>query len=357
MNAPSTAGHRPGLLSQTLVYPRNQWYVAASRADVGRTPLRRKILGKEVVLFRTEAGEAVAMGNWCPHRGFRLSDSKLIGDTIECGYHGMRFGTSGACTLIPSQTSIPAKMAVPTYPLIERRSFVWIWVGDPDKCDPALLPTDVEFEDPSHTEGYIGTLEIAANAAVALENTIDITHASLLHPGILDTENWELMKTGDEIEQVTPTVIQVTKRFGRMQVKGYLAQNMGVPEGSYVERVRISREYLPSLHTSIDSYYDIDDTAKVLARRIRYVGITPQDERNCYLIAAYSSTHAYSEKAIELGMSTLRQDVVALLATQASLEENGPNFTEFSVNADRAALTARRIIARLSAAEGEADDT
>ena len=351
MNARTSIGHRPALLSQNLTYPRNQWYVAAAGPEIGRTPIHRRILGKDIVLFRTEAGLPVAMSNWCPHRGFRLSDSKLVGDTIECGYHGMRFGTSGACVHVPSQTTIPSKMAVATYPVVERANFIWIWVGDPELCDTLLMPAELEFEDAGQTRGYVGTLHIAANAAVALENTIDITHASLLHPGILDTDNWELMTTEDEVEQVGPNVVQTTKRFGKMQVKGYLAQNMGVPEGSVVDRTRISREYLPALHTSTDIYADVDDATKILARRIRYVGVTPEDQGTCHLIAAYSSTHAYSDKSIQLAMDTLRQDVVALEATQAYHDTGADQFTEFSVNADRAALMARRIIARLAAAE------
>jgi phenylpropionate dioxygenase-like ring-hydroxylating dioxygenase large terminal subunit len=356
MNATLSTGHRPGLLSQTLRYPRNQWYVAAAAADVGRKPLHRRLLGNDIVLFRTEAGEPVALSNWCPHRGFRFSDSKLIGDTIQCGYHGMRFGPSGECVHVPSQTSIPGKMAVAKFQLVERRSFIWIWLGEPDKCDAALMPAELEFEDPGHASGYVGTLEIAANAAVALENTIDITHASLLHPGILDSENWELMTTHDEVEVIQPTVIQTTKRFGKIQVKGYLAENMGVHEGGFVDRVRISREYLPALHTSIDVYYDVQDCSRVLARRIRYVGITPKDDRSCYLVAAYSSTHEYSAKALALALDTLKQDVIALESTQAAYEESGDRFLEYSVKADRSALMARRIIAKLAAAEGPMSD-
>ena len=40
-------------------YPRNQWCIAAWSHEVGRELLERKILGVSVVMFRTEAGEAV----------------------------------------------------------------------------------------------------------------------------------------------------------------------------------------------------------------------------------------------------------------------------------------------------------
>ncbi len=184
-----------------------------------------------------------------------------------------------------------------------------------------------------------------------MENVIDITHASLLHPGILDTSNWELMTTANEVEVVSPTVIQTTKRFGHMVLKGYLAKSMGFAEGTIVDRFRVARQYLPSLHTSTDNYCDLEDPSRVLARRIRYVAITPRDERSCYLFASYSGTVEYTEALREIGLSTLKQDIVALEATQRYLEEGGEDFKEFSVHADRAALMARRIIAKIAAEE------
>lgn len=361
MNSPVSGGssqtphspHTPRTpLAQTLEYPLNQWYVAAGGPEVGRRPLGRRLLGKRIVLYRTEAGAVVAMDDWCPHRGFRFSDSRVIGDTVECGYHGMRFGPDGACTHIPSQESIPATMAVRTYPVVERRDFVWIWPGDAARCDQALLPPALEFDHAALASGFVGTLEVGANAAVAMENVIDITHASLLHPGVVDdADKRELMTTADEVENPAPTVIQTTKRFGAIEVKGYLAIQMGVPEGTVVDRIRIARQYLPGLHTSADIWRDVGDTSRIVAIRIRYVGITPQDGRACLLLAAYSGTTPYDDAACARALATLRQDIVALEATQAYLEEGGADFREVSVRADRAALMARRIIARLHAQE------
>ena len=55
---------------------------------------------------RREEGEAVAMDDWCPHRGFRLSRSELVGDTIQCGYHGMCFDAQGECVRVPGQDTL-----------------------------------------------------------------------------------------------------------------------------------------------------------------------------------------------------------------------------------------------------------
>ena len=352
MNAPTTIGQPIALLSQNLIYPRNAWYVAAGRTEVNRQPLGRKVLGKCIVLYRTEAGEPVAMDDWCPHRGFRFSHSEVIGDNIRCGYHGMSFGPKGNCVHIPSQDMIPSKMAVTAYPVAERRDFVWVWLGDPAKADPALLPGELEFEEPSHFSGFVGARTAACNAAVALENVIDITHASLLHPGVLDGNSWELMTTKDEVETLQPTVIQTTKRFGRMKVTGALAERNGLAQNTEVVRTRVARQYLPGLHTSSEIYYDADDESKVLARRIRYVACTPQDGRSCLIFVAYSGTTQFGQLGLQKVMDTLQQDLLALEFTQTAFDQGG--FKEVSVRADSAALLARRIIAKMAAQESTA---
>src|SRR3546814_11939591 len=89
-------------------YPRNQWYVAAfSREVQSGSPLRRVLLDTPVLLYRTEAGQPVALYDRCPHHGAPLSNGKQIGDDIQCGYHGIRYGRDGRCTHVPSQPGTP----------------------------------------------------------------------------------------------------------------------------------------------------------------------------------------------------------------------------------------------------------
>ena len=114
---------------------RNHWYVAAWAEEVGRTPLARIVLGDYLVLFRTEGGKAVALENRCPHRNLPLSEGRLVGDTLECGYHGMVFDCSGACTHLPGEASPPHWARVRAYPVIERR-----WV---ERYERALRATGI----------------------------------------------------------------------------------------------------------------------------------------------------------------------------------------------------------------------
>ena len=83
--------------------PRNQWYVAAWSKDIGREPIERWILDEPVALYRRESGEPVALHGRCPHRSFPLGKSRVFGDNIACGYHGIQFRPDGSCAGIPSQ--------------------------------------------------------------------------------------------------------------------------------------------------------------------------------------------------------------------------------------------------------------
>ena len=89
------------------MFLKNAWYVAAWSKDVGRDLLGRILLNEYVVLYRKEDGTPVALENRCPHRNLPLSEGRLIGDEIECGYHGMVYDCAGACTHLPGSAEPP----------------------------------------------------------------------------------------------------------------------------------------------------------------------------------------------------------------------------------------------------------
>ena len=101
---------------------RNHWYVAAWSEDVGREPIARVMLGDAVVLYRTEDGRAVALENRCAHRNLPLSEGNLIGDVLQCGYHGLEFGIDGICSHVPGQDDVPDWARVKRYPVAEKKS-------------------------------------------------------------------------------------------------------------------------------------------------------------------------------------------------------------------------------------------
>lgn len=164
-------------------YPRNHWWLAAYSSEIGRDILARDILGEPVVLFRTEAGEPVALAGICPHRAFPLARGCLVGDSLQCGYHGFRFAADGQCVAVPSQVGVPQNAALRRYPLIERGDLVWIWTGEAENADPAAMPDlaaiGIGREDWAVEQHPLATVD--ARYMLLIENLLDLSHVSFIH--------------------------------------------------------------------------------------------------------------------------------------------------------------------------------
>jgi vanillate O-demethylase monooxygenase subunit len=164
-----------------MTYVRNAWYVAAwsSELDEGR-PLAMKILGDRLAVYRTESGRIVALEDRCVHRLAPLSLGRCEGERLRCMYHGMLFDTDGKVVEIPGQDVIPAQARVRTYPVAERDSWVWVWMGDPMLADEALIPAAVGLDSPDYMLGS-GQLDYDAEAQLITENLLDFSHIAYVH--------------------------------------------------------------------------------------------------------------------------------------------------------------------------------
>jgi len=121
-------------------FPINAWYAAAWDVDIKHALFPRTICGKHVVIYRQANGQVTALEDACWHRLVPLSKGRLEGDSVVCGYHGLKYNSSGRCTFMPSQETINPSACVRAYPVVERDRFVWLWMGDPALADPALVP-------------------------------------------------------------------------------------------------------------------------------------------------------------------------------------------------------------------------
>ena len=183
------------------LYLRNAWYATAWGKDLGSTPLPKILLEEEIVLYRMKNGTPVALGDRCPHRFVELHGGKIVGDNIQCPYHGLQFDSSGACAFNPHGGHRPASAKVRSYPVVERHSLIWLWMGAPEKADPARIPDFHVLEDPSHAV-VRGQIEIAAEYQLYTDNLLDLSHTEYLHPsfqvpGTLDRCTTQTVQDGD----------------------------------------------------------------------------------------------------------------------------------------------------------------
>lgn len=162
------------------MFLRNHWYVAAWSDELGTDPLAVKVLNEDIVLYRKQDGAPVALEDRCAHRRLPLSEGKLVGDTIECGYYGLTYDCSGNCIKIPGQARWPKKLAVKSYPVVERHRFIYVWTGDVEDADENLIVDFPRFSDPDWGVTKIH-LDIKANYLLIIDNLLDLSHVAYLH--------------------------------------------------------------------------------------------------------------------------------------------------------------------------------
>lgn len=171
---------------------RNAWYVAAWTHEIEPHRIHaRTIIDQPLVIYRTSRGGIVALEDRCPHRFAPLSMGRLEGDALRCMYHGLKFAPDGKCIEIPGQKLIPQSACVRRYPLHVVGSWIWVWMGDAGKADPAAIPRSLALDDPAYRL-QAGQLDYDADYLLIDDNLLDLSHLSFTHEKTLglDMPQW-----------------------------------------------------------------------------------------------------------------------------------------------------------------------
>ena len=157
----------------------NRWYMIAKASELGDRPLGRELWHRPIVLFRTARG-IHALEDRCAHRLVRLSHGRMIGDRIECAYHGWQFDSDGRCAHVPqlsSRSGLP-HCRVQSFPAVERHGFIWIFPGDPNLAGEIAPLAMSEWEDLNEIPSWV-KLGCNAHFSYLIENLMDMYHGNL----------------------------------------------------------------------------------------------------------------------------------------------------------------------------------
>lgn len=170
---------------------RRYWQPVALSGDATTTPKRLRILGEDLILFRTRSGRPGLLVPDCAHRGASLYYGGVEEDGIRCCYHGWVFDTEGRCLEQPCEPDDGRhrdRVRQPWYPLREHHGMVFAYMGPPDR-KPAFPVYDVlddlgdgEFvlaDDRSFGGGGPAVLDF--NWLQHWENVLDPFHVPILH--------------------------------------------------------------------------------------------------------------------------------------------------------------------------------
>ncbi|HEU0103134.1 MAG TPA: aromatic ring-hydroxylating dioxygenase subunit alpha [Mycobacteriales bacterium] len=340
-------------------FARNQWYVAAYAAEVGREQiLGRTILNEPIAFYRTEAGTAVGLADRCVHRRFPLSESRLEGDTVVCGYHGFTYDTGGACVFVPGQTRIPRTARVGAYPVVEQDSFVWVWIGDAAKADPARIPRAPWLDDPGYTT-VCGMEPLDARAGLLIDNLMDLSHETYLHGGYIGTPEVANTPITTEVDDEAG-IVYVSRHMADADCPPFYATSTGI-QGRITrwQDIEFHPPCLYLLHSRVAPVGVLppEDGPDDQAFHVEVVyAITPSTDSHTYDFWAVARDFAPGDEAVsdflrESNRTVVLQDVKALNVLEKVLESEADGYQELSINIDTGGLAARRIIDRM-AAEG-----
>ena len=236
----------------------------------GGAPLKVRILGEDLVLFRDDQDRPGLLGLHCSHRGTDLSYGRVEDGGLRCLYHGWLYDICGRVLEQPGEPGGGAnrqEIRHRAHPCQEAGGVIFTYMGP---GDPPLLPA---YEFLTIPEEYRTVTKIfeECNYLQGNEGNIDPVHLSFLHqslneaqvarrrivPGSNTTDNTLLG------EDISPTIEVEITDYG---LRIYTLRNAGRDK----HYLRVTNFVLPNLSAfggttvgdgySIHWHVPIDDT-------------------------------------------------------------------------------------------------
>jgi phthalate 4,5-dioxygenase len=142
-------------------------------------PVRVRLLGEDLVAFRTTDGRIGLLDEFCPHRRASLWLGRNEENGLRCVYHGWKYDLAGRCV---DQMNEPRqfcdKIRVTAYPTCEAGGIVWAYMGPGEKRPPR---PDFAWMRVPETHREVSKVVQACNWLQALEGGIDTSHFTIMH--------------------------------------------------------------------------------------------------------------------------------------------------------------------------------
>jgi phenylpropionate dioxygenase-like ring-hydroxylating dioxygenase large terminal subunit len=197
-------------------YPTGWYRVSASR-DLSANQVRAlRCFGRDLVLFRPNAGPPAVLDAHCPHLGAHLGHGgRVVDGALACPFHHWRFGAGGQCVGVPGATAVPSRARLRAWPVREACGAIMLWFDEAGRAPLWEVPLLPECRAPGWTplRPARGRL-VATHVQELAENGVDLAHFSAIHGGQVG----RIESDGLEIDGATLTHRMrngFTRRIGR----------------------------------------------------------------------------------------------------------------------------------------------
>lgn len=339
------------------MWPKNCWYVAGFAHELGAAGesklVARRLLDQAVIMWRKGDGSPAALADRCPHRLVPLSTGKLVGEHVECGYHGLRFDGGGACVHVPGQDNLPKGAPVRTFPIAQKHDLLWLWFGAADLADEALIP-DLHWMNAPGWNATLGYHHFKADYRLLNDNLLDLSHETYIHkhtvgndavadcPVVSNVVDGRLVRAHREMPDIEPppffSMAQGHEgRINRWQIAIYIAPGFNMTEVGFhavgSDRARDSLLMRP-LHL-----------------------LTPESEHSTHYFWALTRNFKLENAALDTKIhaavtQTFDEDRALLeVQHQRLMAEGHPQIPQMAVKVDIAPVQGRRVLADMIARE------
>ena len=338
------------------MYPRNCWYVAAHAHEVTEALFARTFLDQEVVLWRMADGRIAALEDRCPHRLVPLSTGKTVDGLVECGYHGLRFDSQGACAFVPGQDRAPQGARVKTFPAAERHGLIWIWMGDADLADEDLIP-DLHWMDSPGWRAATGYLHFKCDYRLINDNLLDLSHETYIHKHTIGND--AVADSPVVTSVVDDRVVRAHREMPDIEPPPFFALAQG--HDGRINRWQIAIYMPPGINMTEVGFHPVgSDRAEdhLMMRPIHL--ITPETDHSAHYIWGVARNFRLDDDALTDGMykattQTFCEDRELLEIQDRRLQaENMPALPQLPVKVDKAPVLGRRLLEAMI--QREADD-
>ena len=172
---------------------RRYWWPIAPELELRERGVKAiRLLGEDLVLYRSGDGEYGLIARRCPHRQMDLEHGLVEERGLRCPYHGWMFDKTGECIEQPFESvcrdaaGSARKLRTQAYPVQSRAGLLWAYLG-PEPV-PCLADWD-RYYDRGYKQVMFTTLP--CNWLQCQENSIDPVHFEWLH------EYWDCRRRGE----------------------------------------------------------------------------------------------------------------------------------------------------------------
>ncbi len=159
------------------MYPAS-WYPFCTSRQLRGKPISKRILGRQLVAFRTASARVAVMDARCVHMGADLGRGRMVGESIQCPFHNWEYGLDGHCVHIPATAAIPHFARQVCYPVKERHGCIFFFNG-PKPLFPLPFFFGCEPKDLVQAKPYTAMLDCPWYMVGA--NAVDLQHFKAAH--------------------------------------------------------------------------------------------------------------------------------------------------------------------------------